>query len=136
MGCDPSSPGVPPIAVLCKDVQQSTKRLKSIYKYEVLGWQYMSPVRAEFHQEQLNNPHFITILAEVYVGLSDNDALYLASMHNINEHIIHKMTYWDYVSTTVMYCYYHNSLQYTYDSTAWSPGSPILSMYAAINSNG
>ena len=104
MACDLSSPRVPPIAALCKDVQQPTelsKHLKNVYQYEVLGQQYTSPARAELHQEQPDNPLFTTILAEVYVGLSDDEVLYLASRHNINGHYIHKMTHQDYVNTAV-----------------------------------
>ena len=98
---DPSSPGVPPIATLCKDTQnpvQFSKRLKDVYKYEVLGGQHTSQARAELHREQPDNPLYATILAEVYVGLSDDEALRLASRHNINGHFIHKMTHRDYVS--------------------------------------
>lgn len=107
MACDPSSPGVPPIAALCKDIQQPaefSKRLMNVYKYEVLGGQHTSHARAQLHQEQPNNALFATILAEVYVGLSDDEALRLASRHNINGHFIHKMTHRDYVSATTMYC--------------------------------
>lgn len=101
MECDPSSPGVPPIAALCKDVKhpiEFSKRLKNVYKYEVLGGQHTSQARAELHQEQPDNPLFTNILAEVYVGLSDDEALRLASRHNVNGHYIHKMTHRDYVS--------------------------------------
>ena len=104
MACDPSSPGVPPIAALCKDIQnpaQFSKRLKGVYKYEVLGGQHTSQARAELYQEQPENPLYATILAEVYVGLSDDEALRLASRHNINGHFIHKMTHRDYVSSSM-----------------------------------
>ena len=101
MADDPSSPGVPPIAVLCKDVKDIadfSKRLKGVYKYEVLGGQHTSKVRIELHENQPDNPLFATILAEVYAGLSDDEALRLASRHNVNGHFIHKMTHCDYVS--------------------------------------
>ena len=96
MADDPSSPGVPPIAALCKDVQHTadfSKCLKGVYKYEVLGGQHTSQARIELHQEQPDNPLFTTILAEVYVGLTDNEALRLSSRHNVNGHFIHKMTH-------------------------------------------
>jgi hypothetical protein len=66
-----------------------------MYKYEVLGEQHTSQARAELHHEQPNNPLYTTILAEVYVGLSDDEALRLASRHNGNGHYIHKTTHWD-----------------------------------------
>lgn len=101
MASDPSSPGVPPIAALCKDIQnpaQFSKRLMNVYKYEVLGGQHTSQARAELHQEQPDNTLYSTIVTEVYVGLSDDEALRLASRHNINGHFIHRMTHRDYVS--------------------------------------
>ena len=107
MACDPSSPGVQPIAVLCKDIKCSSEfsnHLKNVYKYEVLG-QHTSRARAELHQENPENPLFTSLLAEVYVGLSDNDALRLASRHNVNGHYIHKMTHRDYVSQLYTYIY-------------------------------
>ncbi len=37
-----------------------------------------------------------TVLAEVYVGLTDDEALRLASRHNTNSHFIHKLIHRDY----------------------------------------
>ena len=53
---DPSSPGVPPIATLCIDVQepsQISERLKGVYKYEFLGGQHISHARIELYRENL-----------------------------------------------------------------------------------
>lgn len=75
-----------------------TERLKGVYKYEVLGGLHTSQARAELHKENPDNPLFSNILAEVYVGLTDDEALRLASRHNINGHFIHKMTHRNYVS--------------------------------------
>ena len=112
---DPSSLGVPPIAVLCKDAKdaaQFSKRLKGVYKYEVLGGQHTSKARIELHKEHPDNPPFATILAEVYAGLSDDEALRLASRHNVNGHFIHKMTHRDYVSCN-KYIYSSNTQRVT-----------------------
>ena len=98
---DPSGPGVAPVAVLCTNVQvmqQYSARLKDVYKYEVLGGQHTSTARSELHKEHPENPLFSHILAEVYVGLTDDEALRLASRHNDNGIFVHKMTHWDYVS--------------------------------------
>lgn len=98
---DPSSPGVPPIAALCVDEKEPSKfsrRLKDVYKYEVLGGQHISRARLELHKEHPENGLYGSILAEVYVGLSNDEALRLASRHNINGHYVHKMTHRDYVS--------------------------------------
>ena len=48
-----------------------------------------------------DNPLYATILAEVYAGLSDDQALRLGSRHNINEHFIHKTTHRNYVSGNI-----------------------------------
>jgi len=97
---DPSGPGVPPAAVLCIHVQEKTQfseRLKDVYKYEVLGGQHTSAARAELHAESPDNPLLAQVLAEVYIGLTDNESLRLESRHNANGHFIHRMTHRDYV---------------------------------------
>ena len=104
---DPSGPGVPPVAVLCTSVQevsQFSNRLRKVYKYEVLGGQHSSTARAELYKEYPDNSMFRDILAEIYVGLTDDEALRLASRHNVNGHFIHTMNHWDYVSIHVCVC--------------------------------
>ena len=81
---------------MCKE-GKFMERLKDVYKYEVLGGQHTSRAKAELHNENPSNPLFKTILAEVYVGLSDDESLRLASRHNANGHFIHRMTHRDYV---------------------------------------
>jgi hypothetical protein len=86
---------------LFSSIQDATKfeqRLKYVYKYEVLGGQHTSTARAELHRKHPDNPLFGKILAEVYTGLTDDEALRLSSRHNVNGHFIHKMTHRDYVS--------------------------------------
>ena len=83
----------------------STSVLAAEERLQIWGarGQHTSQTRAELHQEQSNNPLFATILAEVYVGLSDDEVLRLASRHNINGHYIHKMTHRDYISAAILY---------------------------------
>ena len=97
---DPSGPGVPPVAVLCvvPENTQFSECLKDVYKYEVLGGQHTSTARAELHAENPDNLLLARVLAEVYIGLTDDEALRLASRHNANGHFIHRMTHRDYVS--------------------------------------
>ena len=78
---DPSGPGVAPVAVLCTEIDEFEPRLKDVYKYEVLGG---STARMQLHREHPSNPLFSHILAEIYVGLSDDVSLRLASRHNVN----------------------------------------------------
>ena len=65
---------------------------------EVLGGQHTAMARQKVSAEYPGNTILKHILAEVYVGLSDDEALRLASCHNINGHFVHKMTHRDYVS--------------------------------------
>ena len=98
---DPSAPGVPPVAVLCTSVstlEQFDIKRKDAYRYEVLGGQHTAMARQKVSAEYPGNTMLKHILAEVYVGLSDDEALRLASRHNINGHFVHKMTHRDYVS--------------------------------------
>ena len=91
---------MPPAAVLCIDVQEKTQFsecLKDVYKYEILGGQHTSAARAELHAENPDNQLLAQVLAEVYIGLTDGEALRLASRHNANGHFRHRMTHRDYV---------------------------------------
>ena len=36
---------------------------------------------------------FVSIFADAYIGLSDEQALRLAQRHNLNPHFVHKITY-------------------------------------------
>ena len=58
-----------------------SKRLKGVYKYEVLGGQHTSKARIELHEKYPDISLYATILAEVYAGLSDDEALRLGSRH-------------------------------------------------------
>jgi len=54
---------------------------------------------------------FSTILADVYGGLSEKEALQLASSHNRNGRFVHQMSHKDYVSIyKIMSGGYHHAL--------------------------
>ena len=75
---DPSGPGVPPVAVLCIDVQHKddfSERLKESYKYEVLRGQHTTAAKADLLHDNPNSNLFNQVFAEVYVGLNDKEAL-------------------------------------------------------------
>ena len=101
---DLSAPGVPPIAALCTSVSSlgdfDTKR-KDAYRYELLGEQHTALARREVAKKHPDNMQLQQVLAEVYVGLSDDEALRLASRHNTNGHFVHHMTHHDYVSISL-----------------------------------
>lgn len=105
MVLDPSAPGATPMALLCKDVstvEQFNDRFVNVYKYEVLGGLHTLKAKAQLSQKYPDNPFFQHTVAEVYVGLSDEQALRL-SRHNVNSHFIHKITHRDMVSSFHMY---------------------------------
>ena len=94
---DPSGPGVPPLAVLCK-TSNFSESLLAVYKYEILGGQHTAIAKQQLSKEHPENPYFHDIMAEVYVALTNDEALRLGSRHNRNGHYVHKMTHRDYVS--------------------------------------
>ena len=53
--------------------------------------------KSELHTEVPDNPFFKSVEAEVYCQLTDEQALRLALRHNMNGHLIHKMTFRDIV---------------------------------------
>ena len=94
-------PGIPPLAVTCKNVEKKEffkERHKDLYRYEVNGGLHSVKARQGLVNE---NPIFSTVQAVVYVGLSDEEALRLASRHNTNGHFNHRMTHRDYVSHSI-----------------------------------
>jgi len=96
---DPSAPGATPLAVLCKDVSLSTFHEKhlNVYRYEVLGGLHSFHAKLELMKEFPNNPFYQEALAEVYLELSDEQALRLAQRHNANSHFVHRITHRDLV---------------------------------------
>ena len=96
---DSSGIGIPPLAVVCKDVQSRDgfeERLKDVYRYEVHGGLHGIKARQELNAEGYT---FKVVSCHVYVGLTDEEALWLASRHNANGHFQHHMTHRDYVRT-------------------------------------
>ncbi len=111
---DPSAPGVPPIAALCVSVPSKEAfniKRKDGYKYEVLGGQHSALARKEISLKNPENMALQRVLAEVYIGLTDDESLRLASRHNVNGHFVHKMTHRDYVSYFMRYTNYNINLQ-------------------------
>ncbi len=103
---DLSAPGVLPIAVLSTSVESievfDTNRVDA-YRYELLGGQHTALAYSLGKKDCIaakspDNTLLQTVLAEVYVGLTDDEALRLASRHNTNSHFIHKLTHRDYTN--------------------------------------
>ena len=101
MLADPSAPGVCPMAVLCKDMTNPSEfqsKYKDVYEYEVLGGLHSLLCKNQLSSEYPDNPYFKVAVADVYVGLSDEQALRLARRHNDNSHFVHKVSHRDLVS--------------------------------------
>jgi len=105
---DPSAPGATPLALLCKDVTSSNFNEKhlNVYKYEVVGGLHSFHAKSQLSKDYPDSPFYKVALAEVYVDLSDEQALRLAQRHNSNSHFVHKITHRDLVCAliTIVYC--------------------------------
>ena len=101
MKADPSAPGVPPPAVACKNVDKKEsfkKQLQDAYQYEVQGGLHsVSAQQSILEENDAFAKDFSKVYALVYINLTDEEALRVASRHNINGHFNHKMTHRDYV---------------------------------------
>ena len=83
---DPSAQGVPPVSVLCTYVnnqEEFSNKHKDTSWYEVLGGQHTALARREVYKKHPDDTLLQRILSEVYVGLSDDEALRLASRMDI-----------------------------------------------------
>ena len=101
MMADPSGPGACPLAVLCRDKSKPSDfqaKYKDVYMYEVLGGLHSLLCKNQLSAEYPDNPYYKVALADVYVGLTDEQALRLARRHNDNSHFVHKITHRDLVS--------------------------------------
>ena len=56
--------------------------------------------KSQLAKEYPDIPFFKIAFAEVYLELSDEEALRLAQRHNVNSHFVHKITYRGLVSVS------------------------------------
>jgi len=94
---DPAAPGRANMAVLCQEVSHFNPQLKNAYEYEVLGGLHSYIAQQELNAEFPDNPFFKEVMADVYLGLTDEQALCLARRHNETSHYVHKITHRDLV---------------------------------------
>lgn len=66
---------------------------KDSYSYEVLGGTHLSLATKVMHERQPNNPHFAGRMCRIYVGLSNEQAIYLGAMHQQSSMFQHEITY-------------------------------------------
>ena len=73
---------------------------KDSYSYEVLGGTHLSLATKVMHERQPNNPHFAGRMCRIYVGLSNEQAIYLGAMHQQSSMFQHEITYIEEVRPT------------------------------------
>ena len=96
---DDSGIDIPSLAFVCKSVATKDafeSRLRKVYTYEVQGGLHGLYARKELQQEKANVSESVS--CRVYAGLSDEEALWLATRHNSNGHFHHAMTHHEYVN--------------------------------------
>ena len=94
---DPAAPGHATMVVLCQEVLHFNPQLKNAYQYEVLGGFHSYIAQQELNAEFPDNPFFKEVMADIYLGLNDEQALRLAQRHNETTHYVHKITHHDFV---------------------------------------
>ena len=75
---------------------------KDSFTYEVLGGTHLSLATQRMNKKQPNNPHFAGRMCRIYVGLSDEQAVYLGGMHQQSSMFQHDITYREEVRQTFM----------------------------------
>ena len=75
---------------------------KDSYTYELLGGTHLSLATKLMHEKQPNNPHFAGRMCRIYVGLSDEQAVYLGAMHQQSSMFQHEITYREEVRQILM----------------------------------
>lgn len=68
-------------------------------EYEVLGGTHVMSSSKHLQQKYPDNPTYQGRVARIYVGLSDQEALWLGAMHNNTGAFRHQLTYKDEVNT-------------------------------------
>lgn len=71
---------------------------KGSYQYEVLGGTHLSLATKKLHAKDPVNQHFSGRMCKVYVGLTDEQAIYLGAMHQQSSMFQHDISYREEVS--------------------------------------
>ena len=69
-------------------------------EYEVLGGTHVTLATKQLHEKYPENPNYSGRVARIYIGLKDDEALWLGAMHNHTGSFRHQLTYKDEVITT------------------------------------
>ena len=69
-------------------------------EYEVLGGTHVTLAAKQLHEKYPENPNYSGRVARIYIGLKDDEALWLGAMHNHTGSFRHQLTYKDEVIST------------------------------------
>lgn len=70
------------------------------HEYEVLGGTHVTLATKQLHEKFPENQNYRGRVARIYIGLKDDEALWLGAMHNHTGSFRHQLTYRDEVITT------------------------------------
>ena len=68
----------------------------------MLGGLHTLIAKSQLVAEYPENPFFKSCMAEVYIGLNDEEALRLSQRHNLTSHFVHEVTHRDLVSIYII----------------------------------
>lgn len=79
--------------------RRKNSALKKIadYEYEVLGGTHVTLATKHLHEKFPGNPNYSGRVTRIYIGLKDEEALWLGAMHNHTGSFRHQLTYRDQV---------------------------------------
>ena len=75
---------------------------KDSHLYEVLGGTHLSLATKRLHAKYPENQYFSGRMCRVYVGLSDEQAVYLGAMHQQSSMFQHDVSYREEVSQSLI----------------------------------
>ena len=79
------------------------------YEYEVIGGLHNMTAAKALHKKYPENPHFKGRYARVYCGLTTEEALWLASRHNITAALRHDLSFFEEVGGFFVYPSFQNN---------------------------
>ena len=103
-----------PLYLVIKDIRKKedfSKDNVDRYNYEVLGGTHNVLATQQMLEKHPDSTVFRGRYARLFVGLSDEEALWLASRHNSSGCFRHEMTFQDEASTIVLYWTYSCDIQ-------------------------
>ena len=70
----------------------------SHYEFEVLGGTHVTLATKHLNEKYPDNPNYSGRIARIFIGLTDEEALWLGALHNNTGSCRHQLTYKDEVS--------------------------------------